>query len=417
MDILKKDSYKKTGFAVFLILAAALNAVAQGKQPLRVLTDSYRLPDKLTTGQVEKTISELNQTLMTEIENTLKFRIEYRIGILHFKSGDLSSAVESFKKVSQSDGCPDFIQICSLNMAGQIYRMQAKDNEALKAFEELIKLSQKLLTHDPNQKKTASVLKLAITAGFARAEIHQYNQDYDSAIAEYQRIHACLSSGNSPDKNNYAPLALDRLSQLHLIKGRMEDYNQVAGELVKKYPDYYRTGIIKLETEAVKLLKDKDISVNFTQGGFDAPARVIALIKDSGDKVLKDKVTVLLKALSDQYRQSYSGILLGYHYAWILDTSGDPERAIEVLEDICKQATSINPDMPETASIIGTLADYAKFQQAIILGEENNYKEALEIVCSVKPDPNNIHLFNLSNSTKKALETLKREVPKDVNDH
>lgn len=416
MDIPKKDSYRKAVFVVFLVLAAGLNVFAQGKKPAQVLIDSYQLADKLTAEAAEKVISELNQASALCTGDALKFRIEYRIGILYFKSGDLSQAVDSFKKVAQSDDCPDLVRLCSLNMAGQIYRMQAKDDKALKAFEELIKQSRKFLAKDPNQENPSSVLKLAVTAGFAKAEIYQYKQDYDFAIAEYKKIIACLKSGKAPEANNSAPLALDRISQFYLIEGEVEDYNQAAIKLIKEYPDYYRFPIIRLETEAVKILKEKDTTVDFPRGGLSAPARLIALIKDTGDKELKDRVTALLKVLSSQYRKSYGGILLGYHYAWLLDASGKQKQAAEVIEDICKQAVSINPDMPGTASVISTLTDYAKLQQAVIFGEENRYREALEIVYSLKPDPNDVHTSNLADSIEKALETLKREVPKDVNE-
>ena len=72
--------------------------------------------------------------------------------------------------------------------------------------------------------------------------------------------------------------------------------------------------------------------------------------------------------------------------------------------------------MPGTVSVISTLTDYAKLQQAVIFGEESKYREALEVVFSVKPDPNDVHMSNLADSIEKALEVLKREVPKDVND-
>ena len=132
-------------------------------------------------------------------------------------------------------------------MAGQIYRMQAKDDKALKIFEELIEQSQKFLNKNPSQKNPASILKLAVTAGFARAEIYQYNQDHDFAIAEYRKIIASLKSGKIPGANNYAPLALDRISQFYLIDGKVEGYSQAAGELVEKYPDYYRVPIVRLQ--------------------------------------------------------------------------------------------------------------------------------------------------------------------------
>lgn len=416
MDILKKDSYKKIVFMVFLVLASSLNALAQGKQPAQVLIDSYKLPDKLTTETAEKTISDLNHAFTLCTDDALRFRTEYRIGIVYFKADDLAKAVGCFEKISRTPGCPDTIKLCSLNMAGQIYRMQAKDDEALKAFEELIELSQNFLAEYQKQENPASVLKLAVTAGFARAEIYQYNQDYDPAIAEYEKIIACLELDKAPEANSYAPLALDRKSQLYLIKGRIEDYNQTAIELIEKCPDYYRVPIVRLETEAVKILKEKEFSINFPRGSLDAPARLTAIIKDGGDKKIKDKTASLLKDLSSQYSQSYGGILLGYHYAWLLDALGKQKQAAEVLEDICKQAVSISNDTPGTASVISTLTDYAKLQQAVIFGEENKYREALEIVYSLKPNPKDIHILNLSDSIEKALETLKREVPKDAND-
>ncbi|MHC5060687.1 MAG: tetratricopeptide repeat protein, partial [Planctomycetota bacterium] len=269
-------------------------------------------------------------------------------------------------------------------------------------------------TGDPNHGNSASVLKLAAAAGFTRAEIYQYNQDYDSAIAEYKKIIASLKD-KEPFAKTYAPLALDRMSQFYLIEGKVEDYNQTAAGLVEKYPDYYRVPILRLETEAVKILKQKEPSVNFPRGSFDAPAKLIALIKDSGDKELNYKVTVLLKDLSSQYGQSYGGILIGYHYAWLLDSSGKQKQAAEILEGVCKQAAAVNSDVPGTASVTSTLNNYSKLQQAVIFGEENEYREALEIIYSLKPDPNDVHMLNLSDSIKKALETLKREVPKDVN--
>ena len=116
MDIPKKDSYKKIVFAVFLVLASGFNALAQEKQPPQILIDSYKLPDELTTEAAEKTISELNRALALCTYDDLKFRIQYRIGILYFKSGDFSQAVNSFDKVAQSNDCPDLLRLCSLNI-------------------------------------------------------------------------------------------------------------------------------------------------------------------------------------------------------------------------------------------------------------------------------------------------------------
>jgi len=415
MDTQKKDSYRKIICILMLILAIGLNAYAEEKQPAQVLIDSCQLPEKITKETAEKTISELNEALALCTDNTLKFRIEYRVGMIYFKSDDFSKAIDCFEKINQASDCPDLIKLCSFNMAGQIYKMQAKDDKALGAFENLIELSQKFLTHDPNQENPASVLKLVIASGFAKAEIHQYNQEYDPAINEYKRIITCINSHKIADINNYASLALDRLSQLYLVKARIEDYNQTAVELTKDYPNYYRTAIVKLELESVKLLKQKDASAVFPRGGFDAPARLIGLIKDGNDKELMDNTSLLLRNLYNQYHQSYSGILLGYHYAWLLDTMGEQKEAVKILEAIYQDADKVNTDGSNIRQITNVLIDYAKFQQAVIFGEENKYREALEIIYSLKSYPNDTHMRNLSDSIENALQTLKREVPKDAN--
>jgi len=415
MDTLKKESYRKIVCAVLLVLASGLNAFAQDTEPAQVLIDSYKLPDKITTDAADKAISELNQALALCTDNTLRFRIEYRIGMINFKAGDLDKAVNCFERIAQATDCPDLIKLCSFNMASQVYRMQARDDKALAAFEELIVHSKKIIGQDPNQPTPTAVLKLAVTAGFAKAEIYQYNENYDSAIGEYKKIIALIKD-KDPFAPNYIPPAMDRLSQVYLIEGKVEDYNQASVDLVKNYPDYYRVPIVQLETEAVKILKQKDASINFPRGSFDAPARLIALVKDGSDKEFKEKTTSIFKDLYSQYQQGYGGLLLGYHYAWLLDAAEKQNQAAEVLEAVCKQAASINTDRPAIAHVISTLTEYAKLQQAVIFGEENKYREALELIYSLKSDPNDVHKQNLSDSIENALQTLKREVPKDVND-
>lgn len=415
MDIQKKDSYRIMIFAVLLILVSGLNTFGQDKSPLQVLMDSYKLPEKLTEEIAKNKISELNQSLVSCTDQTLRFRIEYRIGTIYFKTGDLSKAVGCFENINQTNDCSEIIKLCSFNMTGQIYRMLAKDDKALEAFEKVIELSKKIIDKNPNQEHPASLLKLSATARFGRAEIYQYNQNYKSASAEYKKI-VILLKNNEQLAKTYVPLAIDRLSQLYLIEGEVKDYNKAATKLIKKYSDYYRTPIVKLEAESVKILKEKDSSVNFTKGSFDAPARLIGLSKDSSDKELKDKIEVLLEDLSSKYKQGYGGILISYHYAWFLDALGQQKQAAKLLENILQQTKSINPDAPPYInSTIHTLTDYTKLQQAVILGEENKYKEAIEIVSLLKPDPNDVHITTLAESIEYALQTLKREVPKDAN--
>lgn len=412
MDTQKKESYKKIiAFTLLLIMAICLNASAQSTEPARVLIDSYELSDKLTPETAEEAISELSNALALCADNTLKFRIEYRIAMVYFKAGELEKSVSCFEKITQSAECPDMVKLCSFNMAGQTYRMQAKDDKALGAFEELIKLSETFAGKEPNQPTGTAVLKLAATAGFSKAEIYRYNQNYDSEIAEYKRIIELVKK-----PSDYVPAALDRMSQAYLIEGKIEDYNQTAIKLIEEYPDYYRTPLVKLEEQAVKILKQKNASIEFEKASLDAPARLIALVKDSSDEQFRKKTASVFKELYEQYKKGYGGILLGYHWGWVLDATGRHDQAALIFEQICKQAEMIDSDKPGIAHVIDTLTEYAKLQQAFIYGEENKYREGLELVYSLKPDPNDVHMQNLSDSIEKALQTLKREVPKDVND-
>jgi len=255
MGIPKKDSYSKKAYIVIFVLIIGLNVFAQELPPTQVLINSYRLPEKLTKETANNAITRLKKALDLCKDDSLKSRIEYRIGMIYFKSGDFTQAIKTFNNLSQSGNCSPLVKLCSLNMAGRTYLMQANSNKALEAFEDLIEFAHKYLAKYPNQVYPASVLKLAISAGFTRAEIYLTNQDINSAIVEYKNIISILGSKEIYATNSYAPLALDKISQLYLIKGNFIKYNQTASDLINKYPFYYRVPIVRLETGAVKILK------------------------------------------------------------------------------------------------------------------------------------------------------------------
>jgi tetratricopeptide (TPR) repeat protein len=415
MDIRKKDNYKPI-FILFLSAIVTLNACASDKNPAQILIDSYKLPDKLTLDVAEKVISDLDQAIEVSTDSNLKFRIGYRIAMLYFKTDRLDKACDYFTNISRLSDCPDLIKLCSLNMSGQICRMQARHKESLDIFEELIVLSKKFLPKDINEICPSTVLKLSITAGFSKAEIYQYQQQYDSAVSEYKRIIAYLEYNKIFNTDSYMSLAMDRISQLDLMRSDIEGFCRTATQLVEKFPNYYRVPLIRFETEAVKALNMKNTAVAFPKGSFEASVKLISFIKETNDKELTQKIVALLEKLSREYQGTYGGILLGYHYAWLLDVIGQSQTASKAFEVIHKNNFKDTSDNPCAAAVINTITDYARLQKAIILGETGNYKEALECVYSNNVDPNDTHSSVLADSIQKALETLKREVPKDVND-
>jgi tetratricopeptide (TPR) repeat protein len=415
MDILSEDSYKPM-FIFFLLAGVTFSVFASDKEPAQILADSYKLPDRLTSEDAERIISDLNQALGLCRDGDLRFRIKYRIGILYFKAGCFDKACDYFVDISQRPDCPDLIRLFSLNMSGQVHRMQARDKKALDAFENLIALSKRFLPKDADELNLVTVLKLTVSAVFAKAEIYQYQQKFASAISEYNRALSLLKENKVSGSVNYIPLAMDRIAQLNLIKDNLDVFCKTNQQLVEKYPGYYRIPIIRFETEAVKILKEKNPHIDFPRGSYETPAKLITYLKSSRDKDQMCRTLSLLENLCKQYEGTYGGFLLSYHYAWLLDAANQKDAAANVFAKLDKTVVKETYDNPGIDIIVKTIADYAKLQQAIILGEVGNYKQALETLYLVGGDPNDTHLLNLTESVKKSLETLKREVPEDVND-
>ena len=414
MDIPKRDDYRRAFLIALTVFSASTCKVrAEQDTPGNILVDSYKLDENAGLQDTEREISQLHKALAVCTDDYLKSRIKYRIGMLYFNSNQLSDALDSFENLVGTPGCGDLVKLCSLNMAGQIYRMQGKDDKALNRFKLLIDFAQNLLAHHSDRQRPAEILPLVVAAGFARAEIYQYQQQYRFAVNEYKKQLVCLASNKAINLSHYAAKALDRISQLHLITDDIRGYHQTTAEIIEKHPDYYRLPIIILETEAVGTLRANEPSAAFAAGATETPARLIALIKDSQDEQLGARTLGLLKDLSGQYQHTYGGIVLGYHYAWLLDTTHQASQAAGIFEGVCRQAASFESDTPSLKSVISLLADYARIQQAVILGEEAKYVEALKNIASVKSDPNDSHLSKLTDSIAEALKTLKREVPKN----
>lgn len=413
MDTRKKDSYKLIISAVIVLLSTFYNVLADSSEAAKTLANSYQLPAKLTIEATKRIISDLEQAVGGCKDDELVFRMRYRIGILYFKTGCPDKAYTRFKQISRDVNCPELIRLCSLNMAGQISRMLAKDKDALEAFDQLIKLSKKYLLNDNKDSDLSTVLKLNITAAFGKAEIYQYQQNYDAAIAEYRQILAVLAKNKTAGFDSYISLSMDRISQLSLMHDDLERYIKTAQKLIENHPDYYRVTIIKFETEAVKFLKSVSADTGFPNGSFGAPTQLIAYLKSSKDKILAQQTAAKLDRLCKEHISTYSDVLLNYHYAWLLDTIGEKEKAAEILSRIILADTRDVNHRTQIKAVIDTISEYAKVQRAIILGEAGDYKQALQALSGLESHPDNIHLSNLAKSVQKSIKILKREVPRN----
>ena len=133
MDIQKNETCKRLIAFVFCLCSAW--ALADDSGAFSTLKESYRMPEgKNSRAMIEK-LQEASQSCNDAL---LKKRIQYRIGILHFKSQDLLQAYDCFEQVAENPDCPPGLHLASINMAAQTAWMQGRDEAALNHYNKLM---------------------------------------------------------------------------------------------------------------------------------------------------------------------------------------------------------------------------------------------------------------------------------------
>ena len=121
-----------------------------------------------------------------------------------------------------------------------------------------------------------------------------------------------------------------------------------------------------------------------------------------------------LDGLCKEDSNTYGGILLQYHYAWLLDTLGEKDKAAEILAWI-SSTDIVETDLKSWQKVIvETTQEYAKIQYAVMLGERTDYIEALKVLSSLRTHSES-YISELAKSVSESIQTLKREVPKNEN--
>lgn len=418
------DTLKKYGcnLVLFFLLVGAVIPIKKGfsfedaSTASEVLAASYQLGHKIAPKGAEMTITGLEKLLVNCKDNNPAFRIRYRIGMIYFKAGMSKAAKNRFLQITDESDCPLLIRVCSLNMIGQISRMKGKNRQALDAFNQMAELIEQQSTGDKKNFVSAALMKLFCSALLSRAEIHQLQQDYSTSITEYEYLLRALGQYKQGGEfGKYISLAKDRMSQLYLKQGNVGEYIEIARSLPIDFPQYYRAGIIKFEIECVKFLRNASKDFEYSDGSFTAPAQLITYLKSLEYKGSTKKILGKLSQLCKEYSNTYAGILLSYHYAWLLDTVGEKDKAIDVLARVSSTDVGETDNNVQLSVIAETIAEYAKIQRAIMLGEKGDYKKALHVIGSLYLHPEQSHISDLAKSVNESLATLKREVPASVN--
>ena len=418
MDTLKKDS---CSLVLFIVLVSGVFLIAKGvsfadtSTASEVLTASYKLGCKIAPAEAESAIADLEKVLINCQDSNLAFRIRYRIGMMYFKAGMSGVAEDQFLRIANELDCPVLIRVCSFNMIGQISRMEGENRQALDAFNQVVELVEQQSAGAKKSFVSAALMRLCCSALLSRAEIRQMQQDYDASISEYDRLLRMLVQNQEDKFSQYIPLAKDRISQLYLKQGNIDKYIEIAQMLPVDCPRYYRAGVIRFEIECIRFLRSVSKDFECADGSFTAPARLITYFKVSKDKDSAKPILEVLSRLCEEHSNTYAGILLSYHYAWLLDAIGEKNKAVEVFARVSStDIGGVNNNVRPNA-IAKTIAEYAKIQCAIMLGEKGDYEKALQVVGSLGSHPEQSHISDLAKSVSEGMVVLRREFPANDN--
>jgi len=379
--------------------------IAQAPAACEALIGGYRSAVAITDEQASSLIGQVEDALRDCEDPCMAFRLRYRAATIHFKAQMPESAEAEFRQIVTEPNCPEPVRLCSLNMIAQVCRLQGKNKEAIEAFGRLADLIEERLVSGDLPADREPLVRLFCGAQFSKAEIYELTRDYQSAISEYKRLLSAL--GDVP-ANRFCEPAMDRISQLYLRGGEIEKYLETAKRLRENYPQYYRTPLVALEAECVKLLKDREPNFCVSAGSFSAPAEVISHIRRSGDKACAQSIITEMRDLITEYGESYGGVLVLYHYTWLLEALGEKDEAADALRGICYSEPAHFSDSLD--KIITTVRAYARLQYAIILAEKSRYGEAVQVLNELKQRPVQAHISELAESVRKTIRVFEREV-------
>ncbi len=370
---------------------------------------SYGLVSKLSIEEIPKEIERLQNILKHCRDREKASKIKYRIGLLYFKDGKLDRAKSIYDEIANDINTPLIIKIYSLNMSAQTARLIGDDNRTLEMYDKLMNICLQNIS-DRQYRNALEYLYCSTLA--SKAEFYELRLKYASAIEQCHLLLEFLSDKeNEKLIHNFGPSAYERLAQLYLKQGNYKSYSKTIVNIINKFPDHKRIPILELEAESVSLIANSDLVQKWNHKSSMAPAIVAGTLAIEAKKDYQKQIANTYENLCQKYQDSEWSILLNYHYAWLLDSINDDEKASTVLDKIYT-AYSDTPIKSTLADFVQTLKAYAAIQNAIILAEQQEYKKALDVLENTKISSHHKHLTQLKISVINSTRILKREVPK-----
>lgn len=396
MDIHVKDNLNK-----YLIMAIVgllhCSITAYAITPKQVLLNSYEKNySKSNSQECAKVISELESSLKKCKDKYLASRIEYRIGILRFCVGDYKRAYTIFNEIAGRTSDHDIL-VSALNMKANSARFSGKVKDAITSFQLLV---QKI---EEQENTLEFEKKLIVSSYFSIAQLYSQIGDIAGEIRIYNNF--IEKYKNVSVMNDYVYKSLESKARLLFESGDINGYMAILKAVSDSDVSGDSKGILELRQVCMDFIL-KSNKAKSPASVAEIPAHAVALVA-SDSKCDASELLVGIAGLSKMYKKTKSSVYIDYTYAWMLDASGNKQDSLKAFEKVI-----------ETCSKTGAkekyyfLGEYAKVQSSILSGELKDYNSAIMMIERIDK-ANAAHLLQISESVKKSLVTLKREVPKN----
>ena len=382
---------------IFLPLLSMI-AQADNAQAIEQLTRSYQLELPLDANQVNICIDNLKTVLAGCEETQLAARLEYRIGVLYFKTQQFAKAQTCFERLLLRPSLTRTLRGAALNMLVQSYRLQGDDRAALTTLAKLINVSKE------NPHLTPALSQLRVFAHWTRAEIFLSQQNCTQARQEYQQL---LSLPQIDSE--LLPQILAHCAEINFRSGEFKQYLERTEQITRDYPDYLRLPLIRFRAECVRFCQANDLPIDSSQGSAQIAVQIIAAIKNNETPIEPGPLLQILTNLTQEYAQNPWSRLLIYHQGWLLDAQGSSRAAAVAF---ARHATDPIPEQVSDGphnKTVATLQNYAGLQQAIILSEQAQYAQAANILDTLRNVPPQSHIAQMKKAVEKNIAILKRE--------
>lgn len=396
MDTQSKDNLSKYVIMIFAVLSYC-SVTAYAATSEQVFLKSYEMKySKTNSKEYAKVISELQSALKKCKDKYLASRIEYRIGVLYFNIGDYKNAHKAFNDVAEKGGNHDVL-VSALNMKANCARFSGQTKEAIVCFQELV---QKIENQGGNLKFEN---KLIVSSYFSMAQLYGHIGDFATAIKVYTAfIEKYESAGVMQD---YIFKAMEAKARMLFESGDIKRYQAFLKVVLESDVSKAHKGVLELQQVCMEFILKNGTTKGLTSVAM-IPAHALGVVASNSNCDSQDLLNQIAK-LNKKYEKTKSSIYINYTYAWLLDVSGNKQDALKVFKGVIEACAKAGVN--EQSYFLG---EYAKIQSSILSGELKDYNSAIKMVNSVAQTSSG-HLFEISESVKKSLATLKREVPKN----